>query len=373
MHTRRKKELSIRFRFRISTHTQGRRQLQIRLLIRGERVSDYGTGVYIEADKWDQYTQQVKGRNQLAAQANERLAEIIAQHHEMLRELKRRHEKGEGPRPTAKMVRAEFVHPGSTSPRLLGWLMTYLNYLDSLHGTPDGRAEKTIARAYKAHFYAAQFDTSSPYLTDITTGWGKRFHIWLQTHPETGKRRMQKDSANKYLSHVRDALNHAVDEGALATNPLDKFRPKRGKGKDVYFLEPEHIERLLGLALPDQQAGYVVWWAKLMCFTGLDYVDAIRYAKDRNRFQRRNAAGVKIVIERAKPPCNTCEIPLIGQIGEQVEALFAEYPAGPPAPVLADLNRHLKLLQVAIGFDKTLTKDSAQVGGGSVSAGRLPD
>ena len=355
MATRKRKELSLKFRIRPSQKGDVQpRMLLIRLTMDSVTPTDYPSGVVVRPAKWHQTHQMVSGRTRAADEINERLTEIESQHREILRELKRRHAKGEGPRPGPELVRAEFLRPGSTSPRLHQWLGTYLTYLNSLHGLEDGRAEKTMARVYKATEYAKQFDPASPYLADLTTGWGKRFHGWLQMPNATGKRRMQKDSANKHLSHVRDALDYAIDEGFLSLNPLDKFRPKRGKGKEVYFLEPEHLERLLGLNLPNQ-AGIVLWWMKLMCFTGLDYVDAIRYARDRPAFHQYNATGLKIVISRSKLPKNTCEIPLIGQVYELIDALFIEYPTGPIAPVLADINRNLKLISVAIGFDKTLT------------------
>ena len=354
MFERRKKELSIRFRLRPSQASDQRpRPLLIRLTVNGLTVTDYGSTVYVLPSQWDQHTQRVKGRTAQIAQANEQLSQIEVQHYEILRELKRRHGKGEGPRPTAKLVRAEFIKPGSTSPTLEQTYTVYLNYLDSLHGTEDGRAEKTLAGAYATRTHLRDFDKLSPQLVDITTAWAKRFHGWLQTRPD-GKRRMLKDSANKHLSNVRQAIDLAIDEGLLADNPLNRFRPRRGKGKEVYFLEPEHLERLLGLDLPEQ-AGVVLWWSRLMCLTGLDYVDAIRYARDRQAYHRRNATGLKIVIERSKPPRNTCEIPLIGQVFDFIDALFLDYPTGPTAPILADLNRHLKLIQVAVGFPKTLT------------------
>lgn len=331
--TRRKREMNLRFLLR---HAQAKdlcpRPLQIRLFVNGERASDYSTDVYILPSQWDQHAQRVKGRTQLVDQANERLGEIRAKHSEILRELKRRYDKGEGHRPTARLVKAEFTNPGSTSPTLIKWYRTYLNFLDSLHGSSDGKAEKTMQSLYKTLDHLIQFENPSlvksarrlgkyndPLLCDITTGWGKRFHAWLQINPDTGKRRAIKDTANRHLAHVRDAINYAIDEGFLATNLLDRFRPKRGKGKEVYFLEPEHLERLLELNLSDQ-AGIVLWWARLMCLTGLDYVDAVRYARNRQEFHKRNDVGLKIVIERSKPPMNTCEIPLIGQVYDLVDA-----------------------------------------------------
>ena len=361
---RRKIEFSIRFRLRPSqAQDRCERPLLIRLTVNGETVSDYSSGVKVLPQRWNQKAQQVSGHNQLATVVNEQLAQVRVQHYDILRELKSRHKKGQGPRVTAKLIKAEFVNPGSTSPNIIEAYKTYLDYLDSLQTTEDGRANKTLDRAYKTLDHLLRFEDptykrgipiKAILLSDLTTGWGKQFHVWLQKHPDTGKHRMIKDSANKHLSHVRDAVSHAVDCGFLTINPLDKLRPKRGKGKEVYFLEPDHLERLLGLNLPEQ-AGVVLWWARLMCFTGLDYVDAIRYARNRQSFHHRNSIGLKIVIGRSKPPMNSCEIPLIGQVYDFIDALFLDYPLGPAAPILADVNRHLKLIQVAIGFHKPLT------------------
>jgi integrase len=361
-HERRKTEMSLRFRHRTEqANDDCPRPLLITLRMNGKRISDYNSGVKVRPPQWSQQGQLVKGRTQSASELNEQLSQIALQHREILRELKQRHAKGQGLRPTPEMVKAEFLRPGSSSPTLWQWYGRYLDFLDSLDSTEDGKAQKTIERAYKARDYFYQFDkAASPLLSDLTTGWGKRFHIWLQLHPETGERRMQKDTANKYLADVRKAVDHAIDEGYLSSNPLDKFRPKRGKGKAVYFLEPEHLERLLGIQTSDEQLRIVLWWTKLMCFTGLDYKDAIRYAKAPHRFHQQNAAGIKIVINRTKPPRNTCEIPLIGQVREQIEDLFQQHPSVPPVPGLADINRHLKVIQPLIGFSGVGPNDEKQ-------------
>ncbi|WP_020599877.1 phage integrase SAM-like domain-containing protein [Spirosoma panaciterrae] len=347
MHTRRKREISVLFRLRYDQKNDTcLRPLKIRLTINGETASDYCSGIYIRPTQWDQKAQKVKGSGPLVTQANEKLAEVAAQHYEILRRLKERNHKGQGKRPTAQLVKQEFLRPGTTSPRLHQWFKTYLDYLDTLDGTEDGRSEKTVHRLYKAWEYVKQFDPSSSFLTDLTTGWGKRFHAWLQTHPDTGKRRMQKDSANKYLSHVRDAINHAIDEGYLTSNVLDKFRPKRGKNKEVYFMEANHIANLMKLSSDDPQFSAVLWWTRLMCFTGLDYVDAIRYARQPELYEYHTPYGVKIIINRTKPPRNLCEIPKLYQVND----LLAQHPTGPVDPNLADMNRHLKVIQPIIGF-----------------------
>ena len=356
MPCRKRKELSLRFRLRPSqAHFDRNVTLQIRLTVNGETVTDYASGIQTHPAKWDQTSQKVTGRSGRSAEINERLAEVELQHREILRELKRRHANGIGPLPTAGLVKKEFLDPGSTNLTLDTCYDRFLNLLDSQVSEEDGFSEKTLDRYYHARKLMRLYlqATAEPKLkiAAVTTAWGRRFHSWLQTHSGVGKRQMKKDSANKYLACVRKALDYAVEDGQIATNLLDKFRPKRGKGKEVYFLEPIHIDRLMGLQLTGSMS-VTLWWAKLMCLTGMDYCDAVRYARNPKSFHQSSLGGkTKIVIQRSKPPRNYCEIYLL----PETEALFLEHPSGPDAPVLADINRNLKVIQNAIEFPMTFT------------------
>lgn len=356
---RKRIEVSVRFRVRSTQKGFDRPvNLQIRLTVEGDTIGDYSSGILIRPDKWDQVNQKAIGRDATATAINEKIAEITLQHLEIYRELKRLYSRGQGPKPTAKLVKAEFRKPGVTSHTLDSWYGVYLDYLDSLYGTGMAKADKTLDRAYKTREHLRAFcdmapqyvrqrvADKSPDLIDLTTGWGKRFFVWLQTDPKTGGHRMQADSAIKYLTDIRQAIDHAIDEGYLSTNPLDKYRPKRKKSKEVYFLEPDHLDKLMGLQLEGDMR-VTVWWAKLMCLTGLDYRDAVRYAQNRDEYNRTTDTGkYKIVITRSKPPCNECEIFRL----PEMDALFDEYPTGPEVYVLADVNRNLKVIAEAIGF-----------------------
>ncbi len=346
-------EISIKFRFHDKQKNDTKpRPLKIRLTMDGITVTDYMAGVECRPTTWNQDEQMVKGRNRLADVTNERLEEIKAKHFDILREMKRLYARGQGPRPTAELVKAEYIKPGSLSPTLVEFFEKhYLPYVHNLSETEDGKAEKTVARVKKTLEHVKSFmGEESVLIIDVTTNWAKKFHIWLQIHPTTGKKRMIKDSANKYLSHVRDAMEYAIDEGYLQANVLNRFRPKRGKPKPIIFLEPEHIDRFVAIETDDMQLRHVLWWSKLMIYTGMDYKDAQRYALDRSSFERRNEAGIKIMISRAKGD-EPCEIPLL----PEVTALFDIYPTGPHAPLLSDLNRHLKVLPGVIDFKHKLT------------------
>ena len=349
-------ELRVYFRIRSGqVDRPGKKQLYIRLSVDGEKAGDYGSGIYVRPNMWKQSDQQCTGRSQEAADINERLGEVELAHRQVLREMKTRYAKGEGPRPSAERIKGEYLKPGTYDPDLLVFYARYYGYQDSLAGTEDGKAKKTMDRLQTSQKYLAEF---IPYfclkddlrgrltLRSLTAAFGKQYHAWLQVNPDTGNRRMQKDSANKYLSELRKCLEYAIDSDLLSKNPLDRFRPKRGKGKDVFFLEPTHLERLMGLGLSGSLS-VTIWWAKLMCLTGLDYCDAVLYAQNRTVYHQQSQSGKnKIVIKRSKPPCNYCEIYLL----PEVETLFVEYPNGPLSPSLGDLNRNLLVIQEVIDF-----------------------
>lgn len=355
-------ELSLRFRIRPeqANGKTARAMLQIRLKVNGQAVSDYGSGVQVRVAKWHQKDQLVTGQTAYAHEINRQLEEIEARHREILRDLKRAYQTGKGPKPTAVLVKAEYLQPGASDPTLLAYLSYWLDKQDEAIGSEDERAEKTLDRYARTRLLLAGFlchregideaDYKSrkrqpkTRLSEVTNALAKDFHVWLQVNPVTGTRRMQRDSATKHLTVLRQCLDYAVEERG-GHNPI-VFRPKRGKGKPVYFLADAHVERLLAMTTTDAQLGFVLWWARLMCYTGLDYVDAVRYARGRHRYEVATTAGVVVVITRSKPPRNECHIPR----SPVVDRLFDEYPAGPPAPVLADLNRHLKVVQAAIGF-----------------------
>lgn len=349
---RRRMELSIKFRLRAG-QTDGpvKKQLQIRLTVEGVTVSDYASGVKVRPDKWDYPTQLCRGRGKEFDNINERLAEIEQQHRDIWRELKRRYARGEGPLPTPDLLCAEWLTPGASDPKLTDFFGRYIAYITSLEDTGE-RAEKTRKRAELTGRHIARFlcDDQCTGLTvsGVTTAHGKRFHAWLQLNADNS-RRMSRDSANKHLQHFRDCMEYAIDCGYTGKNQLLTFRPKRGKGKPVYFLEPVHFERLMDLpAWQENQYTHALWWVRLMCMTGLDYSDAVLYARSRAVYEQSTIAGTMIVMERSKPPRNVCEIPLL----ETVDVLFSFYPSGPPAPTLAEINDHLLSIEGAIGFDK---------------------
>lgn len=348
-------DLRTYFRIRPGLTKPGKKQLQIRLTVDGETVADYASGVYVRPDIWKQSDQQCSGRSAEASATNERLSEIELEHREILRQLKYRFGRGEGPRPTAQTIKAEWLTPGATDPELLVFYRTYHAYVESLAGSEDEKGKKTMDKlrtaekhliAFVAHHIEKNGLTGRFTLRDVTTAFGKQFHAWLQVNPVTGKRKMQKTGANKYLSVLRDCLEYAIDSDYLSKNPLDKFRPKRGKSKEIYFLDEHHLQRLTELSVDDPQMKAVIWWGLLMSFSGLDYVDAVRYARNREAYERPSKEGTIIYIQRSKQPRNWCEIPMLAQ----VEFLFMLHPEGPRAPILPDLNRHLKAVESMIGF-----------------------
>ncbi|GAB4042060.1 hypothetical protein GCM10028774_52820 [Spirosoma jeollabukense] len=163
---------------------------------------------------------------------------------------------------------------------------------------------------------------------------------------------MSVGTATNHCSCVIEALDWLRSQYLIIVNPVAEVELARNPTKEVYFLEPQHIDRLFAIN-PEPRYKNSLWWFKLICLTGMDLPDAVRYAYNRERYEARTLAGkLKIVIRRDKPPKNECNIPVLPRLVE----LWAEVNGKPPRLVTGPtLRNHLKVIQKLIGFDKPLT------------------
>ncbi|GAB3278134.1 hypothetical protein GCM10027347_52330 [Larkinella harenae] len=303
----------------------------------------------------------VEGDSPEVKDRNRDLEEICLKHENILKKQKKRFLKGVGPEPTPLTVKTEFlkgkaaVQPVAvpTVPNLLTYYQVYLDYVDELTGTEDEVAQRTIERYYLGKEYLKKYlaETNTPDMTiaEVNKAWCRSWMIWLQV-AKPGKKGMNKDSAARYLHPLKQMMELAVDQGFFQVSPIGNFSIKRSKDKEVYFLEEPHLKKLWALELSSGEGAAAIWYIKLMCFTGLDYVDAVRYANDREEYERVTTfAGRKIVIHRSKPPFNMCEIPILAE----VDYLFCK--KVPKPPTLRVINYHMHLIEGLVNFKKSLT------------------
>jgi len=193
---------------------------------------------------------------------------------------------------------------------------------------------------------------------DVSMLWIEDFQAYLPTrrddkrYPEKG---MSEGHATRYARMVVACLEWMVKGRLLRRNEIASYKGPRNKTKEVYFLEPEHVETLLNTRY--QGATEIArWWFCLMCLTGFDYPDAQDYVANRKAFEQMGKYGMKLVGRRRKGPNIEFDIPYLPELDD----LFAQYIV-PPRPIAhATLNKKTDTFESTISFERNITCKTAR-------------
>lgn len=350
LHRRERLKLSVRFRLRAGQNTgEQPRQLYIRLTVNGVTASDYASGVKVRPDKWNSSLQKVTGTSKLAQELNRELEQIEAEHRNLLAELMRLHQAGIIPQlPTASLLRQHWTQKATLIPTLLEAFDTYLAYLESLEGTPDGREVRTLSKWKNGRSYLSDYveaSKSEKLTVDLVTEvWAKGFYHYLIKKP------LGLASAARFVGYLRASINHMVEIRKVGYNPIINYYPDKGKDKPIYFLEEEHLDRLWALEAGDHSHGLVRDWLLLMCYTGLDQPDLERYVVNPAQYTQVTEDGPMIVINRGKTELTAC-IPLLGEVHE----VLARHPNGIKPATNQLMNSWTWIIEKQIGFEHRFT------------------
>ncbi|MBD2752009.1 tyrosine-type recombinase/integrase [Spirosoma validum] len=205
--------------------------------------------------------------------------------------------------------------------------------------------------------FAAQTNQQLPTAGSVSVGWAKRYHIWLQTQ-DGGRNRSQPvgaAQASRFVLKVSAVLRWMIEEDWIHDNPIARVRWPKATDKEVQFLEPGHVHQLLQMDHSGIK-GMALWWFCLMCCTGLDFPDALAYARNRKAYEVIGPEGLKLVGRRKKPPHNEYHLPLL----DEVEQLFAIYPTGPHALSAQYVNRYTDHIETVLGISWRITVKTAR-------------
>lgn len=332
--------------------------LQLRITVDGDNGSPFstlrdGSTLATVGMAWNQQGQRAEGRSHEVRQFNLDVSQVLLEINDVYDAQVAR-----GFVPTAKSVKTEYqtgkTYTGLsfTKEHKYSAIGCYRLYLQEL--TAGNFPEKTLVRTtldkwgygltYLRSYIEQEPDSLSIGPADeLTLFWGKSYHRWLM---KVGP--MAADSATRYVNRLIEAITYVAESGAIKTNPLANLKLSRAKTKEVYFLEPEHLERFWQLDLPNR-AGVACWWMGVIFLTGLDHPDAVRYVKDRARYERVTTSGKKIVIRRAKSDAE-CHIPMLAKL----ESLLTFTPEGEPMPDW-EINREMYAVATLVGFPHRLT------------------
>lgn len=396
--------------------------LQLRLSVQGQRDAgflvrprrqhpatgavSFGELLVIDARRWVKRTHQLRGRDLPTLEINETLARLKSDAKAILLRQEERYHALNGAKPTLESVKYEYqtgLYPELT-PAGDGFLYPP-DYLQrkakttrpdrmpqpSRASLPTGRtvlsADSTLLDAFAAYLidlkvrgslsaatiegkrcaynYLKRFPPAQTVLvSELTSYWvGDVFHAWLlrqpagnQAHKHLGKL-MKPGTATTYCWAISHLLDWMKRQRLIQINPLSDMDLPTGRTKPIFALTDEQWDRLFTLQVPPSRA-LTLWWFKLMCVTGMDYEDAVRYAEAPDPYHQRTPKGkLKIVIRRGKKPHNECHIPVTAELLE----LWDEV-AGQAPHVLSDttLITHLSDIARWIGFREKLTPKVAR-------------
>lgn len=361
-----------------------------------DQSASFGEILVIDSRKWNSTIRQLRGRDQETLDKNELLSAtktaIIDIHNRQLRQFNRQ----QSPRPTVNSVKYEyltgitpdvtenrFAYPNwffrrkkektctfspTVSKPILGPLATLRDmaraYLQELYATKrsTGLISALTYRARQNAFrYLDQFAGADLPVCQLTPYWLESFHTYLLTQAkgnadhQKAQRRLNPGTATLYCSHVNEAVHWLFKQRLIKVNPFGNFNDLDLPGyktKEVYALEPVHIDRLLALNLPPRYQN-AHFWFQLICLTGFDLPDVFQYAENRTLYETRTPGGhPKIIMKRAKPPCNECNIPISERLVDFWHETRGEVP---PRIRLTTMLLHLKAIGELIGFSRRLT------------------
>lgn len=372
-----------------------------RYINQGDGSVSFGGMLTIDRRIWNQKTGQLRGRDILVQELNRALAGISIDLKDIQVKQQQRYDSLKAPRPTTDSVKFEYLsgfppyiqgdawaYPKaflarkgkqnradrlplpmaqkSTAPLgpetpVIDALNAYLIELTLTKVASGKMAKQTFARRQCLRDWLMKYPPAElmpvASLTDI---WVERFHDWLQLQPAGNPKhkflgkRMNPGSATSYCSVLFELLDWLKKQHILTRNPLGNITEMdlpRFAQKDVIFLEPLHIERLFKLE-PVAKLRVSHWWFRLICLTGMDYPDAVRYAKARAQYEAKSPGGnPKIVIRRAKTDAE-CNIPMTTRLFDLWDEVLGE---APYAVSDSTLINHLQEIGKAIGFEKRIT------------------
>lgn len=341
-------KLTVSFHIR-SQEKQGEAMLYARLYYNGERTTEYRVGYYVAINLWYRRALPDQANDPEVKKLHLLLAQIRNQHDHIRISMQLQTE------PIAisaaaikerwcqenipqKKAKSTLNHPNPKATLL----DTYEDYLTHLNSRPKGErlTEKTrnhyrVAGQHLKRFLVGR--KQERFLAEsVTPGFGMQLYDYMR---EQG---LNADTANRYINFIKAGLQYAVLYDRIHTNGLFQFKPPKGNpAKRIVFLSESALANLEALSLSGIR-NRVRNWTLFMCYTGLDYHDAVAIVKQEQRYRQSTPDGDKWVYQRLKyahaPQWGECHIPILPKAQELLRLLTKER----MPPRLKVINTHLK-------------------------------
>jgi integrase len=324
------------------------------LSLNGTTAGPYTLGLKCLVAEWDQATQRATGEGETAARLNERIAAIKKEHQAIIDRLREEN----GVNPDAQTVRYVWCSKSQPLPMVHQACVLWYENCKAQNGTIEDRAVSTLKKYTRYNDILAEYIAHLGRAKDlpisvVTIRWVKDYVHWIQTRTAAdGRAKMSRGSATRVGYQLKYAFDYMIELGHLKTNPLASLKLSRGPVKEVYYLEDRHLQKLAAFEFTGTLA-IIQKVTLLLCYTGLDLVDARKLLADPQRYivKAQLGGGAKIIIPRAKSSKEQ-QIPILPGVDAMIEELNAIHRSIPHEVII---NKNLKLFESLIGFPHTLT------------------
>lgn len=322
--------------------------ISLRIEIDGYPRAEFGTGVRASEAEWNHATQRLqplrgmsKEDVQLQKSANAKLGQWLLQLEQAYNNFK-----SQGGDPSPADLR-EFLRGGRTRDHgrktLLAMMEARYAFL-----VEKGSRPSTLRNMRKAINSVSAFLTRTRAVSlpaeNAKRAWCRQIEQWMIALPLAGS------TIRLYMIQLFAALEQAVDDGVLEANPTAgyRFRSQDTKPGKRHLCEAE-VQRLAGWVFTDEALRNACRAFVFCCYTGLSYVDYVRFAKNPDAYicseplpDGRLAKGFRLSRQKLGAKGKEQWYPLFPEANEMLDLL--------PVYSSAHLNQLLKQIAAEVGL-----------------------
>ncbi|TGE05536.1 site-specific integrase [Hymenobacter fodinae] len=259
----------------------------LRIEIIGYERAEFATGVTATTSEWNQDTQRLqvgrgasKEEQLLVRSYNNKLIDWIRKSEQVYDSLK-----SQGHDPTPAEIREVLRGSGSRTQKkqtLLDCLELLYTHLSDKERQPSTLTNARLVIGFVKEYLAVLRKPNLP-AVQVDRKWCRALERWCIARPMTGA------SIRKYISFIIRAVNMAIDEGWLKDNKLAGYRyVSELESAEKRYLTQDELNKLRVFCFTTDTKNQTLDQVRdlfvFCCYTGLSFVDYVRFARTPDTF-----------------------------------------------------------------------------------------
>lgn len=328
---------TLRFRVRKEKYTTP--TLQGFISIYGETAPKFSTQVKIEpGQKWNQKKQRFEDSSKLSHSKNEIISDMVAMVNTCFTLMSRPDLTGNVEQViNARTLKDQFLKGWRKDFKIHTLLEIYKDYYQvQVKRLETGEIEqKTLdkyeyGRGHIIDFLKQAYKLQDIHIFKVDAVFGYQYFDYLVKNLK-----MQKDTANRYLTYMRSSLKLAIKNRKIKDNPLNHTKPKitRKKSNKTMVTEAEQL-KVYHMAHLTETERHIADFTTFIFYTTFDYCDVIEFDSEKHIqvIDETRCVRKRRYKERKKDRPIICTVP-INNVLEQLLKKYATFPIYPDQTV----------------------------------------